>query len=224
MPLTIIRDPLINTHYKILEACKTIDEKVKVFDTMSDNTKNALQALRYFLKSQLKEASKPGLVFDTNIWLIATEIYAEDAKNNRNPDKTIFKLNNRMSYLIHVKEFIAGFLGTAYLNLHAQGMCYNTFEDKTLKSGCIIRHDECSYFDTFFSGSNYSTPPHYVSIAGSLSTHPDGSYHLLSSCESHSSSENEYGIEKRRARAMKLGKNQKQNEELDNRLSGPGFI
>ena len=52
-----------------------------------------------------------------------------------------------MAYLIHVQEFIAGFLGTAYLNLHAQGMTYNSFETKDLKSGCIIRHNKCSYFD-----------------------------------------------------------------------------
>ncbi|MBA2656036.1 MAG: hypothetical protein H0U70_03530 [Tatlockia sp.] len=84
-------------------------------------SKKALQTLRCLLESQLKDASKPGLIFDTNIWLIATKIYTDDALN-KSPDKTIFKLTNIMPYLIHVEEYIAGFLGTAYLNLHAQGI------------------------------------------------------------------------------------------------------
>jgi hypothetical protein len=135
----------------------------------------------------------------------------------------IFKLTNIMSYLIHVQEFIAGFLGTAYLNLHAQGFAYNDFATKGLKSGCIIRHDQCSYFDAFL-GSNHSTPPYHVSVVGALSTRPDGSYNLLSSREYHALPETEYGIEKRRVRAMKLGIKQEQKEELENFSSGPRFI
>lgn len=126
---------LLNAVFDALLQDKSISYNVldvlDVLDVMNDATRVALNALYLYVKPAPEH--KTGLVFDTNFYVEARQLY-EDRSSQ-------FEIWEQHSFwTIRVEEHLAALLGTGYLRAHAQGIG-NALE----KKGCILA-DGSSYF------------------------------------------------------------------------------